>query len=164
MQCNMSWWIKVIRRHFWWQELRGWVLNYLICQGCGSCSLAAFPNLELRGHRGKVVVIVRGTVPCWICHRAKIHQSTSGDVILNVIFNWKINTKWHCPRLQFERIITVVSSSMLSKLLFIKLSGKNGCEWCVVPIHATTSPWSVHCPALKRRQVKLPQWQQVMDS
>lgn len=96
----------------WWQELREWVLNYLICQGCGCCSLAAFPNLELRRHRGKVVVIVRGTIPCWICHEAKIHHSTSRDVILNVIFNWKINKKWHCPQLQIKRIITAVSSTV----------------------------------------------------
>lgn len=62
------------------------VLNYLIRRGRGCCALAAFPALELRRHRGKVVNI-RGTVPCWICHDAKTLQNTSGDVILNVIFN-----------------------------------------------------------------------------
>lgn len=109
---DMNWCAKVIVRHFRWQELREWVQNDLICSGSGCCTLAAFPNLELRRHRGKVVVIVRGTTPCWICHEAKVHQSTSGDVILNVIFNWKINKKWHCLRLQFKHVITVVSSTV----------------------------------------------------
>lgn len=113
----------MIWRHLW-QELWERVLNYLICQGC--CRLAAFPNPELRRRTGKVVVIVRGPIPCWICHRAKMHQGTSEDVTLNVIFNWKINKKWHCPKLQINRTITAVSDSMLSKMLFIKLSERFG--------------------------------------
>lgn len=160
MQCNMSWWVKVIRRHFWWQELREWVLNYLICQGCGCCSLAAFPNLELRRHRGKVVVIVRGTIPCWICHEAKIHQSTSEDVILNVIFNWKINKKWHRPRLQFKHITTVVSSTVCCRNYYSSNRPGRIPEWFWAMPTSTFTPPEVSVPEvntvlpLKRRQGK----------
>lgn len=152
----MSWWVEVIWRHFWWQELKEWVLNYLICQGCGCCSLAVFPNLELSRHKGgagrEIVVIVRGTIPCWICHVAKIHQSTRGDVILNVTFNWKINRKWHCPRLQFKHIIAAVSSAVCCRSCY----SSNGNGWRTLP--ASRPPW-VSAPVLpfqKRKQVKLP--------
>lgn len=112
MHCNTSWWVKRwCEGNFGWQELKERVLNYWLLQRCGCCTLALFPNLELRRHGGEIIVIVRGTTPCWICHEAKTHQSTRGDVTLNVTFNRKISRKLRCSRLQFKCIITTVSAS-----------------------------------------------------
>lgn len=63
----------------------------------------------------------------------------------------KINTKWHCPRLHFNHIITLVSST-LSEWFIIKLSVKNGFGWCVYT-SIFASPRSINCPAHKRQVV-----------
>lgn len=85
----------------------------------------------------------------------RVQVREGGGVILNVIFNWKINTKWHRPRLKFMHITSILYS-MLSKLLLVKLSGEQsliGFGWCVLPVsrrHKYQSPkWTLSCPFLK---------------